>query len=428
MPWKLADLTARVAWVRTAARAANAPASVAGLDATASILDPDGRGAWFETMLDAFPDPILLVAGGEEADQSSRRFLFANRAAREILPIERDEGPLATAIRAPAVLMAVEKALWARTEEQATYRSGGPQDRIWRAAALPIGGTTAGAGPLALLSLRDDTEAVRVERMRADFLANASHELRTPLASLTGFIETLRGSARDDAAAREKFLAIMQGEAERMRLLIEDLLRLNQIERDEHLPVSGRVDLGQAVQETLDALAPLAAERKIDFAVSFPAPGEATIVGDKHQVLRVIGNLVENAIKYSPDGGRVRLVASGGLDTAAAMAAEGDGVPRHSLLSPDFAVDATYGALRVSDDGPGIAKVHLPRLSERFYRIEGQKGGRRAGTGLGLAIVKHIMRRHRGGFSVASTEGEGATFSVCFRMAAPVAPEPGGDT
>ncbi|MHB8529908.1 MAG: ATP-binding protein [Caulobacteraceae bacterium] len=409
MPWKLADLAAVANW--RSPRAGRRPPA----DLPDRPPGPDPRLARFEAMLGRLPDPILLVAGGDPADLATRRFLFANAAARDLLPIEREEGPLTTAIRAPEVLQAVEEALSTGRPSLATYRSGGAQDRVWRAQVLPL--ATVGE-QLSLLILRDDTEAVRVERTRADFLANASHELRTPLASLAGFIETLRGRARDDPEAREKFLAIMQVQAERMRLLIEDLLKLSQIELDERIPATGRADLALAVQETLDALSPLAAERDIEFVTAFP-DGGAVVTGDKHQVVRVIGNLLENAVRYSPQGGRVSVRIEAGVEAAAALRPVCPEGARHALLAPDYAPAVLYAALAVTDRGPGIAKIHLPRLTERFYRVEGQKPGKNAGTGLGLAIVKHIVRRHRGGLAVESREGAGATFTVYFPMAGP---------
>ncbi len=424
MPWKLSDLGARSWRSRSVGPArlvveATAPIAANGGPELAAAAVPSSwpRFAKFEAMLATLPEPLLLVAGGERSDLSTRRFLFANAAARELLPIERDEGPLTTAVRAPEVLRAVEEALWGGGPGLAVYRSGGAQDRIWRAQALRLPPIAGERDRLVLLTLRDDTEAVRVERTRADFLANASHELRTPLASLAGFIETLRGSARNDPEAREKFLAIMHAQAERMRLLIEDLLRLSQIELDERIPVSGRVDLSLTVQETQDALSPLAAERGIEFDADLPATGAAVITGDKHQVLRVVGNLVENAVKYSPPGGAVGLRIEAGIEASAAVRPIGAGSAQHTLLAPDYAPGALYAAVRVIDSGPGIAKIHLPRLTERFYRVEGQKPGKLAGTGLGLAIVKHIVRRHRGGLTVESLEGAGATFTAYFPMA-----------
>jgi two-component system phosphate regulon sensor histidine kinase PhoR len=265
---------------------------------------------------------------------------------------------------------------------------------------------------LALVVLRDETDARRNERMRADFLANASHELRTPLASLTGFIETLRGHARDDAAARERFLGVMAAQAARMARLIDDLMSLSRIELNEHIAPEGRLDVVVAVLDVLDALAPLAAERGVRLASRLVERGVANIVGDRDQMLQVAQNLIDNAVKYSPTGGVVDIEVVAGLTADAAITPLRQGAARLSLLSPDLVGGERFVALRVTDHGPGIAREHLPRLSERFYRIEGQKSGERLGTGLGLAIVKHIINRHRGGLVIESVEGDGTTFTA----------------
>jgi two-component system phosphate regulon sensor histidine kinase PhoR len=291
---------------------------------------------------------------------------------------------------------------------------------VWRARAAPLAGDRRD-GRLAVLILRDETEFRRSERTRADFLANASHELRTPLASLSGFIETLRGHARDDEQARERFLGIMHVQAERMRRLIDDLMSLSRIELGEHIPPAGEVDLGLAVIDVLDALGPLANQRRVTFDTSLPRVGQAIVVGDRDQILQVVQNLVENALKYSPDGGVVAIGVDSELDlaTAAAPATEFSG--RLSLLTPDHSKGVRYAVLRVRDAGQGIRRAFLPRLTERFYRVEGQKTGEMAGTGLGLAIVKHITNRHRGGLVVESDEGCGTAFSVYVPMPAKAA-------
>jgi two-component system phosphate regulon sensor histidine kinase PhoR len=382
--------------------------------AVAAIGRSDARGLPFGLIVERATDPMLVVAGGERSDLNARRFLFANAAARELLRIQRAEGPLTTAIRAPEVLAAVDEALFEHVTSHALYQAGGVQERVWRVRAEPL--EHEGERRLALVSLRDETELRRSERTRADFLANASHELRTPLASLSGFIETLRGHARDDAAARDRFLAIMQVQAERMRRLIDDLMSLSRIELGEHIAPSGRVDLALAVIDVLDALGPIAQERGVAFEQTLPPLGQSTVTADRDQVLQVIQNLAENAAKYTPAGGVVSVTLEIGLDAAACAAARSTGTVHLSLLTPDHAPDRRYAVLRVQDQGPGIARANLPRLTERFYRVEGQKSGEHAGTGLGLAIVKHIVNRHRGGLTVESAEGKGATFSVYIPM------------
>jgi two-component system phosphate regulon sensor histidine kinase PhoR len=418
-------LVGGLAWFTRPRRVAAAlppPAPAAGPPAGAAFKPP------FADILDLIPDPILLVQGGDRDDLSSRRFVFANAQARAFLRIARAEGPLTTAIRAPEVLDAVDEALYEGKASVAVYEVRGVQDRAWRAHATPLPRVD-GRPDLALLTLRDETEARRGERTRADFLANASHELRTPLASLSGFIETLRGHARDDAEARDRFLAIMQVQAERMRRLIDDLMSLSRIEQGEHIPPSGRVDIAVAVIDVLDALAPLAKERCVTFDASPSEMGGAVAAADRDQILQVIQNLAENAIKYTPAGGQVVVEVRSGLTAAAAAAPAADLAARFSILTPDHAAGRRYVAVRVRDFGPGIARNHLPRLTERFYRVEGQKA-QRPGTGLGLAIVKHIVNRHRGGLIVESTAGAGAAFTVYIPMAEAPAetPQPAGVT
>jgi two-component system phosphate regulon sensor histidine kinase PhoR len=298
------------------------------------------------------------------------------------------------------------------------------QDRFWQARALPLARTVAEAR-LAVLWLRDETELRRSERARADFLANASHELRTPLASLAGFIETLRGHAREDEAARDRFLAIMQTQAERMRRLIEDLMSLSRIELGEHIPPSGVTDLVSIVADVLDGLAPLAAERNVTFETHLPASREAHAIADRDQIVQVVQNLAENAVKYTPVGGRVVVEVQAHLGPPAAAAPVAGLSAWFSLLTPDHALGRTYAAVRVRDFGVGIARNHLPRLTERFYRVEGQKALERPGTGLGLAIVKHIVNRHQGGLMVESAPGAGSIFTAYFPMAPSFEPSSG---
>jgi two-component system phosphate regulon sensor histidine kinase PhoR len=365
----------------------------------------------FAAMLDLLPDPLILIQGGAREDVGSRRFVYANDAARKALRIQRSEAALTTAIRAPEVLDAVDAALFGGSPSHADYVIRGVQDRFWRASALPLAQPD-GAPRLALLTLRDETELRRGERTRADFLANASHELRTPLASLTGFIETLRGHAREDPEARERFLGIMHLQAERMRGLIDDLMSLSRIELGEHIPPSGQTDMTTLVIDVLDALGPMARARTVTFEPHLPAGGEAIAAADRDQIVQVIQNLIENAIKYAPDGGCVVVEVISDVTAVAAAAQASNLAARFSILTPDHATGKRYVAVRVRDFGPGMDRNHLPRLTERFYRVEGQKARERPGTGLGLAIVKHILNRHRGGLVVESEPGAGTLFTA----------------
>ena len=396
-------------WVRGRQREARAPAAAApaaDLANVAAALTPTA------SLLDALDDPVMVVAGDEPDDLVGRRLIYANAAARELFRTTRETAPLVTAVRDPKVLEIVDEALFGHIASETTYEAGGVQDRVWRATARPLGDTGPGGRRLALLTLRDETELRRSERTRADFLANASHELRTPLASLTGFIETLRGHARDDAVARDRFLAIMQDQAARMARLIEDLMSLSRIELNEHIPPQGRADLAMTVKDVIDALGPLAGDKNVAFDLTLPEAPATVRPADRDQLLQVIQNLAENAVKYAPCGSRVAIEVAADVSAEQAMTPTQAGAAHLSLLTPDHAADQRYVLLRVQGDGPGMSREHLPRLTERFYRVEGQKAADRPGTGLGLAIVKHIVNRHRGGLTVESAPGQGATFSV----------------
>ena len=388
----------------------------------------------FLAAVEALPDPVLLVSAGEVDDQAARRIDYANAAARELLRIPATGALLVAAVRRPEVLEALDESLFGRVPGHAAFETATGPDRFLTAWAYPIAaepGDLAAGRSRALLLFRDETEARRAERTRVDFLANASHELRTPLASLGGFIETLRGHARDDPDARERFLTIMAAQTERMGRLTEDLLLLSRAELNEHVPPQGRTDLALITADVTDALAPLAAERDVRLEVDLPDPGDAELVGDRDQLLQAVLNLVANAIKYSPSGAVVAVSLTSHLsfdETATAPAAAGPqaGVNRVTILSPERDPQRRYLRLAVADAGPGIRREHLPRLSERFYRVEGQKSGERQGTGLGLAIVKHIVSRHRGGFVAESTPGVGSRFLIILPVPSDRAERPVG--
>ena len=378
-----------------------------------SMAGPSGAPS-YAALVDALPDPVLVVSAAEPDDLIDRRLVFANAAARRFLNIRGADDLLVKVVRDPRVLEAVDEALFGQIDAEAVYELGGVQERLLRVRARSLGSGPDGVH-LALVVFRDETELRRVERTRADFLANASHELRTPLSSLSGFIETLRGHARGDEGARERFLAIMQIQAERMSRLIDDLMSLSRIEFNEHVAPDGEVDLSLAISDVIDAVGQMADERGVRLEVAPGDGGQAKVTGDRDQIIQVIQNLVDNGLKYSSPGDVVRLVLETGLSAEAAAAASRPGASRFSLLTPDHAQER-YAAVRVSDAGAGIAREHLPRLTERFYRVEGQKSGERSGTGLGLAIVKHIMNRHRGGLAVESVPGQGATFTAYWPM------------
>ena len=371
----------------------------------------DEPGLPFATLVEALPDPLMVISALEPDDLIGRRYVFANAAARELLKIQADSGLLVTALRDPDVLEVIDEALFGSVSGETVYNFGGAQERVFRAMARPLSQAADGSR-MALIVFREETESRRVERTRVDFLANASHELRTPLASLSGFIETLRGHAREDVGARDRFLQIMQTQADRMSRLIDDLMSLSRIELNEHIAPGGEVDLHNAVLDVLDAVGPIAKGRKVRIEVEGPGPGAARVVGDRDQIIQVVQNLVDNALKYSPPGGAVRVALESGLTAEAAQAPRAADAARMGLLTPDHAQDL-YGVLRISDSGPGLAREHLPRLTERFYRVDVGDSRAQGGTGLGLSLVKHILARHRGRLLIESVPGQGATFTAC---------------
>lgn len=380
----------------------SASAAPRDLDAEASL-----------AMLERLPIPVLLIGPGGRIER-------ANPAARAFLGLGAERGLLSTVLRQPRVLESVSAALRGERGAVVEYATLAPLESHVRAFIEPIRLSTPGPMPFrAMLVLADDTSSKRAERMRADFLANASHELRTPLASLSGFIETLTGPARDDEEARDRFLGIMKVQTERMRRLIDDLLSLSRVEMNEHVPPTGRVDLNAIASDIYDALHPVVERRSMVLDMSM-APEPAMVIGDRDQLYEVVENLVENAVKYSPDGATVRLSVEFGRTRDGAEHAPERLDPeagRLTLAAPALDPDARYGVVRVRDAGAGIERRYLPRLSERFFRVGGQKSGPAAGTGLGLAIVKHIVSRHRGGFTVESAPGSGSVFSVFFPIA-----------
>jgi two-component system phosphate regulon sensor histidine kinase PhoR len=261
---------------------------------------------------------------------------------------------------------------------------------------VPVPTRFGGADKCMLMTFHDLTPLRRVEEMRADFVANASHELRTPLAALSGFIDTLQGPAKEDAKARERFLSIMQAQARRMARLIDDLLSLSRVELSAHVRPDTLVDLVPIIRQVVDGLEPLARERQVEIEVDLPEP-PVTIAGDREELLRLFENLIENALKYGASGGRIVVLLTSGNGI--------DGAPEYRVTVRDF--------------GPGIAPEHLPRLTERFYRVDVGDSRAQGGTGLGLSLVKHILARHRGRLLIESVPKNGATFTACFPQLRP---------
>ncbi|WP_375690682.1 sensor histidine kinase [Pseudooceanicola sp. LIPI14-2-Ac024] len=333
-------------------------------------------------LLTALPLASVLIGRNE-------RILGMNGPARALLGSDSEGRHFLTAIRHPAVLDAVEGCLHdrqPRTSRMLTTEGGQDMTYELHCAYLSIPDAEG-----VLLSLEDITRVEQAGQMRRDFVANVSHELRTPLTALLGFIETLRGPAKNDAEARERFLSIMAAEAERMERLVADLLSLSRVESEERMRPTARVDLTALTDSVLKRLGPVAQARGVELGRNLPED-EVLVPGDEDQLRQVLTNLVENAIKYGGSGGRV--------DVALEQRADVPG-----LRGPG-------ARLSVRDYGPGIELVHIPRLTERFYRVDSHRSREMGGTGLGLAIVKHIVNRHRGRMKVESEPGQGAEFTV----------------
>lgn len=336
----------------------------------------------------ALPEPLLLLDPG-------RRIVRANGAATQLLGDRLIDRDLAGALRHPAVLAATDAVLRGEGSRVVEFDIAVPIERHLSARLAPLEPPTT-EGAAAVLLLHDLTDLKRSERLRADFVANASHELRTPLASLVGFIETLRGPARDDAAARERFLSIMAEQAGRMARLVDDLLSLSRIEMNEHRPPIGEVDIGNVLQSVADTLEQRAASRQMRFIFKLPED-LPEVAGDADELAQVFQNLFENAIKYGTAGTDIEVSAFPSPRTLSTA--------RSGQRSPAVAVE-------IRDHGPGIAREYLPRLTERFYRVDPARSRELGGTGLGLAIVKHIVNHHRGALDIDSEQGRGSRFTV----------------
>ncbi len=357
----------------------------------ALLLPPRARD-----VLERLPDPLMLLDEGG-------RVVLANKAMVEVVGTDTQKKHVSAVLRTPAVLKAIERTAESGEPTSVEYSVHVPVEQSYQAYVTRTDHTPR----LTALLLHNVTAARRAEVARADFVANASHELRTPLAALSGFIDTLKGHARDDAAAREQFLDIMGVEAGRMSRLIDDLLSLTRIEQNEHVPPQGEVDLLEVVKDATAAMQGLARVEEVTLSVEEQG-NLPPITGERDELIQLFQNLIHNAIKYGRQGGHVWISLS---------------VAPSSSILPGRHGAGSLVAVAVKDDGEGIPREVIPRLTERFYRVDVRRSRERGGTGLGLAIVKHIVNRHHGKLLIDSKLGEGSTFTVLLPAAAP-APRP----
>lgn len=338
-------------------------------------------------ILERLPVALLLL-------DAKGRVVFANHAADEEIGRRSLGEHFSSALRAPTLAEAIREAYAGAAAVEVDFTQRRFQERFMHATvqsllAAPAAATEEaeifGHARIAVL-LQDQTPIRRAEQLHRDFVANASHELKTPIAAIAGFVETLRGPAKDDVEAHERFLRIMAQQAERMRRLVEDLLSLNRIELNEHVPPRETLDLSALLERT--------ARQNPEFELgrielqSPPADRPRKVRGDSGQLEQLFTNLIENALKYGGDGAPVRL------------SVEERSAPRRQI------------GVTVEDSGPGIPREHIRRLTERFYRVEDQPGKLKSGTGLGLSIVKHVVSRHRGALEIDSRPGRGSRFTV----------------
>lgn len=333
-------------------------------------------------MLRGLPMPLIIIS-------RKGRVVYANAAAEAMVAHAKQGEHISNLFRAPEFVAALTLAMDSGKPQTVAFHTRLGTERLLEAQiGLLPNGNDFGVTAHTVILIEDRTVARQIESMRRDFVANASHELRTPLASIIGYIETLQGHAQDDPEAQKEFLDIMAKQAARMQRLVDDLMSLSRIELNEHQRPDGHVNLTELAQETARALAPVAQAAGVTLGCAADM-ADTFVVGDRDQLQQVVTNLVDNAIKYSGDSGQVTL-----------------------FLPPADARYPGLSGLAVRDTGPGIAREHLPRLTERFYRVNIAKSRDKGGTGLGLAIVKHIINRHGGRFDIESALGKGSTFSI----------------
>ncbi|MCK5296971.1 MAG: two-component sensor histidine kinase [Alphaproteobacteria bacterium] len=338
-------------------------------------------------VLDCLPDPLLML--GE-----NRSIIGANLAARELFGANVVDNTLEIVLPDIEILEAVDAVLDGEVErEEIQFKIHDDEITYMRGKIELLPGQPTG-GAVAVLALHDVTTLKRIEQLHADFVANASHELRTPLSIISGFIDTLKGAAKNDEKARNEFLDIMAGQSDRMSNLIEDLLTLSRIEMKTEKQPQKIIHIKGTLKNVTKALNITAKETGMNITLDIDA-NLPPVIGDDGELIQVFQNIIHNAIKYGYNGTEITVSAKLSSQTPKALL--------HQYMPPE-----PFVAVTVHNEGDTIPKEHLPRLIERFYRVYNDSEG----TGLGLAIVKHIIRNHKGALNITSTKSRGTTFSV----------------
>lgn len=341
-----------------------------------------------EILVDSIPDILIMI-------DSTFNIVRTNASARQAFGQNLAYRRLEDVIPNDLLLRAVKEAYEEGKDKDVEFFTSYPEDAYYRARVdhFPV---RSPGGIAVILTLHNITEMKSSEQMLADFVANASHEIRTPLASLIGFIETLQGPAKNDERAREQFLQIMADQAQRMSALVNDLLSLSKIEMNANSTPSGSVDM-LAVTRNVKEHLQWATQQK-NMTIELKLPDTLPLVrGEESELMQVVHNLVSNAIKY------------GRAESAITITAE---ISHRVPTDRQVVMTAPVVKISVNDQGEGIAKEHLPRLTERFYRVNNPATRKASGTGLGLAIVKHILQRHKALLEIKSVVGIGSSFSI----------------
>ncbi|MEM1344708.1 MAG: ATP-binding protein [Pseudomonadota bacterium] len=338
-----------------------------------------------QRLLEKLPMGVLLI----DAEMCLQ---FSNGAATEILGRRPPDGSHCSALRVPRLLEAIDASLQGGLSSTLDISVLRGTEVYLSAHVRPLASTAVPSEsprqPAVMVVIEDVTAARRAEALHRDFIANASHELKTPLTAIVNAVETLQGHARDDPAAAERFLALMAAQAERMRRLVADLLSLNRIELNERIVPREPHRLVDILGEVSDAMRPIARTAGMHLTITLP-PESVVVPGSFEDLSAAFTNLIENALRYGRQGGRVEIVCLS------------DVKERPNAIG-----------VAVRDDGPGIAREDLPRLTERFYRVSVSRSRAQGGTGLGLAIVKHVVSRHRGKLEIDSVLGQGSCFTI----------------
>jgi|TARA_B110000259_G_scaffold185858_1_gene235793 two-component system phosphate regulon sensor histidine kinase PhoR len=332
-----------------------------------------------KNLLNKIPDSIIII-------NKEKNIIFSNNASTKRFGINIDQNHIAEIIRDTEFLEGVHQAMEKNISLTIKTEIPIPTLQVYEAYIFPSPLLFLGSKKTLFILIKDLTDIYKIQKIKSDFVANASHELRTPLQTIKLGLETINeGHGKNDEKARNNFLSLMYKESIRMEELIQDLLTLSKIEQQEHIRPSHKINLKEILEYVESLYKEKVSQKNLNFHLSLDL-NHLNIVGDKDKLIEVFSNLINNAVKYSDPNKNISIQSSiklkGNLDIA------------------------------VKDEGIGIPRELLPRISERFFRVDSEKTKKIQGTGLGLAIVKHIVQQHRGEFNIESSEGIGTKVTI----------------